>query len=245
MAGHSKWAQIKRKKAANDAKKSKVISKYIRLIAAAARAGGSADPSANASLRNLVDAAKAAGVSGDNIDRLLKRLAGGGEEASSFEEIVYEGYAPGGVAVVVNAVSDNRNRTASEVRHVFSKYGGSLGSTGAVGWQFDRRGYIWLEASSELAQEAAIEAGALDLGESEDGLEIYTDPTEVFAVANVLQAKGFKPEDTEVTLVPQNTISLSADDAHKVLRLIEALEDLDDVEDVYNNLDPASVPSDE
>ncbi|MDX2007900.1 MAG: YebC/PmpR family DNA-binding transcriptional regulator [Meiothermus sp.] len=242
MAGHSKWAQIKRKKAANDAKKSKVVSKYLRLISAAARSGGSADPAANASLRNLVDAAKSAGVPSDNIDRLLKRMAGGEGETSAYEEITYEGYAPGGVALIVNTTSDNRNRTASEVRHVFSKHGGSLGATGAVSWQFDRRGYIWLEANSEAAQEAAIEAGALDIVEDEEGLEIYTDPHEVFSVANFLQGKGFKPEDTEVSLIPQNTMALSPEDAEKVLRMVEALEDLDDVEDVYHNLDPASLP---
>lgn len=245
MAGHSKWAQIKRKKAANDAKKSKVVSKYLRLIQAAARAGHSADPSANAPLRNLVDAAKSAGVPSDNIDRLLKRMAGGDDETSAFEEITYEGYAPGGVAIIVHVSSDNRNRTASEIRHVFTKHGGSLGATGAVSWQFDRRGYIWLEGNSDAAQEAAIEAGALDISEDEEGLEIYTDPHEVYAVANFLQSKKLKPEETQVTLVPQNTMSLSAEDAIKVLRMVEALEDLDDVEDVYTNLDPASIPEGE
>lgn len=245
MAGHSKWAQIKRKKAANDAKKSKVVSKYLRLIQAAARAGNSADPSANAPLRNLVDAAKAAGVPSDNIDRLLKRMAGGDDEASSFEEITYEGYAPGGVALIVHASSDNRNRTASEIRHVFTKHGGSLGASGAVSWQFDRRGYIWLESKSDAAQEAAIEAGALDISESEDGLEVYTDPHDVYAVANFLQSKKLKPEETQVTLVPQNVMALGSEDAEKVLRMVEALEDLDDVEDVYHNLDPASIPDEE
>ena len=245
MAGHSKWAQIKRKKAANDAKKSKIVSKYLRLISAAARSGGSADPAANASLRNLVDAAKAAGVPSDNIDRLLKRFVGGEGEATVFEEITYEGYGTGGVAIIVNTTSDNRNRTASEVRHVFSKHGGSLGALGAVSWQFDRRGYIWLEVNNEAAQEAAIEAGALDIQEDEEGLEIYTDPNEVFGVANFLKTKGFKPEDTEVTMIPQNTMTLSPDEAEKVLRMVEALEDLDDVEDVYTNLDPSSLPDEE
>jgi YebC/PmpR family DNA-binding regulatory protein len=242
MAGHSKWAQIKRKKAANDLKKGKVVSKYMRLIAAAARAGGSADPAANASLRNLIEAAKYEDVPSDNIERLLKRLAGGDEEGSHYEEVVYEGYAPGGVAIIVNAVTDNRQRTVAEVRHVFSKHGGSLGATGAVAWQFDRRGYIWLEESTDAAQEAAIEAGALDLQESEEGLEIYTDPHEVYTVSETLKAKGFKPEDVSITMVPQNVMSLGGEDAEKVLRMVEALEELDDVQDVYTNLDPASVP---
>ncbi len=236
MAGHSKWAQIKRKKAANDLKKGKIVSKYLRLIAAAARAGGSTDPAANVNLRNLIEAARNADVPNDNIERLLKRLAGGDDEASHYEEVVYEGYAPGGVAIIVNALSDNRNRTASEVRHIFSKHGGSLGATGAVSWQFDRRGYIWVEPNSEAAQEAAIEAGALDLQESEEGLEIYTDPHEVYSVANALKAKGFKPEDTEITMVPQNTMSLSQEEAEKVLRMVEALEELEDVQNVYTNL---------
>ncbi len=236
MAGHSKWAQIKRKKAANDLKKGKIVSKYLRLIAAAARAGGSPDPAANVQLRNQIEAARNADVPSDNIERLLKRLAGGEEESSHYEEVVYEGYAPGGVAVIVQALSDNRNRTAAEVRHLFNKYGGSLGATGAVAWQFDRRGYIWLKANSEAAQEAAIEAGAIDLLESEGGLEIYTDPQEVYTVANALKAKGFQPEDVQITLLPQNTVSLSQEEAEKVLRMVEALEDLDDVQNVYTNL---------
>ena len=236
MAGHSKWAQIKRKKAANDLKKGKIVSKYLRLIAAAARAGGSTDPAANVNLRNLIEAARDADVPNDNIERLLKRLAGGDDEGSNYEEIVYEGYAPGGVAIIVQALSDNSNRTASEVRHIFNKHGGSLGATGSVSWQFERRGYIWVEPNSEAAQEAAIEAGAIDLQESEEGLEIYTDPQEVYAVANALKAKGFKPEDTEITMVPQNTMSLSQEEAEKVLRMVEALEELDDVQNVYTNL---------
>ncbi|AWR87622.1 YebC/PmpR family DNA-binding transcriptional regulator [Meiothermus taiwanensis] len=241
MAGHSKWAQIKRKKAANDLKKGKIVSKYLRLIAAAARAGGSTDPAANVNLRNLIEAARDADVPNDNIERLLKRLAGGDDEGSNYEEIVYEGYAPGGVAIIVQALSDNRNRTASEVRHIFNKHGGSLGATGSVSWQFERRGYIWLEPNTEAAQEAAIEAGAIDLQESEEGLEIYTDPQEVYAVANALKAKGFKPEDTEITMVPQNTMSLSQEEAEKVLRMVEALEELDDVQNVYTNLNLENV----
>ncbi|MER3479250.1 MAG: YebC/PmpR family DNA-binding transcriptional regulator [Meiothermus sp.] len=241
MAGHSKWAQIKRKKAANDLKRGKVISKYLRAIAAAARAGGSADPAANVQLRNVIEAARNDDVPGDNIERLLKRLQGGDEEGSNYEEVIYEGYAPGGVAVLVYALTDNRNRTASEVRHVFSKHGGSLGAVGAVAWQFDRRGYIWLGSNTPEAQDAAIEAGALDLQESEGGLEIYTDPHQVYAVANALRAKGFKPEDTEITMIPQNTVLLGEEDAQKVLRMVEALEDLDDTQNVYTNLNLENV----
>ncbi|MER3483013.1 MAG: YebC/PmpR family DNA-binding transcriptional regulator, partial [Meiothermus sp.] len=167
---------------------------------------------------------------------------GGDDEGSHYEEVVYEGYAPGGVAIIVNAVTDNRQRTVAEVRHVFSKHGGSLGASGAVAWQFDRRGYIWLEPNTDAAQEAAIEAGALDLQESEEGLEVYTDPHEVYTVSEALKAKKFKPEDVSITMVPQNVMSLGAEDAEKVLRMTEALEELDDVQDVYTNLDPASIP---
>jgi YebC/PmpR family DNA-binding regulatory protein len=142
-----------------------------------------------------------------------------------------------GVAVIVQALSDNRNRTASEVRHVFNKHGGSLGATGSVSWQFDRRGYIRIAPNSEAAQEAAIEAGALDFQENEEGLVIYTDPQEVYAVANALKAKGFKPEETEITMVPQNTLRLGQEEAEKVLRMVEALEELEDVQNVYTNLD--------
>jgi len=150
--------------------------------------------------------------------------------------VIYEGYAPVGVAVLVYALTDNRNRTASEVRHVFSKHGGSLGAVGAVAWQFERRGYIWLDTDSPEAQDAAIEAGALDLQENEGGLEIYTDPHEVYAVANTLKAKGFHPQDTEITMIPQNTVTLGEEEAQKVLRMVEALEDPDDTQNVYTNL---------
>lgn len=218
-----------------------MISKYLRAITAAARSGGSADPAANVSLRNLIEAAKYEDVPGDNIDRLLARLQGGGEEGSNYEEIVYEGYAPGGVAVLVNALSDNRNRTASDVRHVFAKHGGSLGASGAVAWQFDRRGYLYLNNKSDAAQEAAIELGALDLQEDAEGMEVYTNAGDVYSVSKGLEARGFKPESVEITMVPQNTLKLSSDEAAKVLRLVEALEDLEDVQSVHTNLDPESI----
>ncbi len=241
MAGHSKWAQIKRKKAANDNKRGKLITKHMRAISAAARSGGGPDPAGNVQLRNAIEAAKRDDVPGDNIERLLAKLRGEGEGASKFEEIVYEGYAPGGVALLVFALSDNRNRTASEVRHVFSKHGGSLGSSGAVAWQFERKGLIVLPIAGEEAQEAAIDAGAVDLEESEGLLEVYTEPNEVFNVAQTLEESGFKADSVEITMIPQNTTSLSNDEAQKVLRLIDALEDLDDVQNVYSNLDLSGV----
>ncbi|WP_038045929.1 YebC/PmpR family DNA-binding transcriptional regulator [Thermus caliditerrae] len=240
MAGHSKWAQIKRKKAANDLKRGKIISKHLRAIQAAARAGGSPLPEANVQLRNAIEAARADDVPMDNIERLLQKLQGGGEGAEQFEEIVYEGYAPGGVAVLVYALTDNRNRTAGEVRHVFGKYGGSLGTSGSVAWQFERKGVI-VCPNSEAAQEAAIELGALDLEEEDESLTVYTDPTEAYRIAEALKERGIPVEAVEVVQHPQNTIALAPEEAAKVLRLVEALEDLDDVQHVYTNLDPASL----
>lgn len=240
MAGHSKWAQIKRKKAANDLKRGKIISKHLRAIQAAARAGGSPYPEANVQLRNAIEAARADDVPMENIERLLQKLQGGGEGAEQYEEIVYEGYAPGGVAVLVYALTDNRNRTAGEVRHVFGKYGGSLGTTGSVAWQFERKGVLVCE-NSEAAQEAAIELGALDLEEEGASLTVYTDPAEAYRLAEALKARGVRVEAVEVVQHPQNVVALSPEEAAKVMRLVEALEDLDDVQHVYTNLDPESL----
>ena len=241
MAGHSKWAQIKRKKAANDAKRGKLITKHMRAIQAAARSGGSPDPAANVQLRNAIEAARRDDVPMDNIERLLAKLRGEGEGATRFEEVTYEGYAPGGVAVLVFALTDNRNRTAGEVRHVFSKHGGSLGTSGSVAWQFDRKGLIVLRDTSEEAQELAIELGAEDLSEEGEVLEVYVPAQEVYAVAKAFEEKGYKPETAEIAMIPQNPVKLAPDEAAKVLRLVEALEDLDDVQAVYTNLDPESV----
>ena len=241
MAGHSKWAQIKRKKAANDAKRGKLITKHMRAISAAARSGGGPDPAGNVQLRNAIEAAKRDDVPAENIDRLLAKLRGEGDGATKYEDIVYEGYAPGGVALLVMALTDNRNRTAGEVRHVFTKHGGSLGASGAVAWQFERKGLIVLSVASEEAEEAAIDAGAIDLEESDGVLEVYTEPNEVYNVARTLEEAGFKPDSVEITMIPQNTTALSQEDAQKVLRMIEALEDLDDVQNVYSNLDLTGV----
>jgi len=240
MAGHSKWAQIKRKKAANDLKRGKIISKHLRAIQAAARAGGSPYPEANVQLRNAIEAARAEDVPMENIERLLQKLQGGGEGAEQYEEVVYEGYAPGGVAVLVYALTDNRNRTASEVRHVFTKHGGSLGTSGSVAWQFERKGILVCE-NSEAAQEAAIELGAWDLEEEGESLTVYTDPADVYRIAEELRRRGVRVEAVEVAQHPQNTVTLPPEEAAKVMRLVEALEDLDDVQHVYTNLDPAGL----
>ena len=240
MAGHSKWAQIKRKKAANDLKRGKIISKHLRAIQAAARAGGSPYPEANIQLRNAIEAARADDVPMENIERLLQKLQGGGDNAEQYEEVVYEGYAPGGVAVLVYALTDNRNRTAGEVRHVFSKHGGSLGTSGSVAWQFERKGILVVPNTLE-AQELAIELGALDLEEEGETLTVYTEPSEAYRIGEVFKEKGILPLNVEVAQHPQNVVSLLPEEAAKVMRLVEALEDLDDVQHVYTNLDPASL----
>ncbi len=245
MAGHSKWAQIKRKKAINDNKKGKVVTKYMRLIAAAARAGGSADPSINPSLRNLIEAAKYEDVPNDNIDRLLKRLAGGDDAEAQYEEINYEGYAPGGVALIVSALTNNRVRTIAEVRHAFSKNGGSIGTEGAVSWQFDKRGYMWVDGNTEATQEAAMDAGALDIQESEDGLELYTETSDIYRIVEELRGRKLKVDNIEITMVPQNTMDLSTEDAAKVMKLVDALEGLDDVQSVYTNLNMENLETEE
>ncbi len=237
MAGHSKWAQIKRKKGANDKKRSAMISKHLRAIATAVRSGGSDDPNGNLTLKNAVAAAKADSVPADNIANAIKRAAGAGESAQDFKEVTYEGYGPGGTAIFIEALTDNVNRTVADVRAVFNKRGGTLGNSGSVAWQFEKKGVILLADSSDAAQEAAIEHGAEDLQVSEEGLELTTDPTELYAVQDALTAAGFTPESAALSRIPSNTVAVSADDAAKLLRIVDALEELDDVQNVYTNAD--------
>ena len=229
MAGHSKWSQIKRKKAVNDNQRGKTISKHIRAVQAAVREGGSGDPAANLPLKNALAAAKSDDVPQDNIDRAIERALGGGE-GNSFDEVAYEGYGPAGVALLVEALTDNRNRTVAEVRHVFSKYGGNM--SGSTAWQFESKGVIVLGDTSEGTQELAIELGADDL-EADELLTIYTGPTELYTVLEGLQARGLEAEVAQLTKIAQTETELSAGDADKLVRLIEALEDLDDVQSVY------------
>lgn len=242
MAGHSKWANIKHKKAAQDAKRGKVFTRLIREITVAARSGGS-DPNENPRLRLAWDRALAANMPKDNIERAAKR--GAGElEGESVEEMRYEGYGAGGVAIMVDTMSDNRNRTVGEVRHAFSKHGGNLGTSGSVAFQFEERGIIRYEDTSqeEAILELAIEAGADDVIADEDGIEVLTSPNEYATVYNALVAGGFETEDSEVTMRAENLSPVSEDDAPKVLKLIDALEELDDVQNVYTNADfPSSV----
>ena len=238
MAGHSKWTQIKRKKAKLDAKRGKLFTKGIKEIQVAARIGGG-DPEGNPRLRAAILAAKAVNMPQDNIDRAIKKAVGeaGGVE---YEEVTYEGYGPGGAAVYVETLTDNRNRTVGEVRHTFSKYGGNMGESGCVGWMFTRRGVIALEAEKadeDRVIEVALEAGAVDVSNDGGTLEVLTDPFRVEEVRDALEKAGLPVESAEVAMVPQNTVSLVGRQAETCMKLIEMLEDNDDVQNVYTNAD--------
>ncbi|MFO8151306.1 MAG: YebC/PmpR family DNA-binding transcriptional regulator [Trueperaceae bacterium] len=235
MAGHNKWSQIKRKKAANDNQRGKAISKHIRAIQSAVREGGGGDPGANLPLKNALAAAKSDNVPVDNIDRAIERALGGAEGGAAFETVMYEGYGPGGVAVLVEALTDNRNRTVGEVRHVFSKRGGNL--SGSVAWQFETKGLIVVERDDEDVAEAAIEAGAEDIEVEEGATTIYTAPTALYDVVDAMQSAGFEPQVSQLTKVPQTTTALAADAAARVVSFLEALEELDDVQNVYSTAD--------
>ena len=238
LAGHSKWSQIKRKKAANDKERSKAISKHIRAIQAAVREGGGGDPSANLPLKNALSAAKTDDVPLDNIERAIERALGGAEGAG-FDEVMYEGYGPSGVAVLIEALTDNRNRTVAEVRHAFSKHDGNM--SGATAWQFDAKGVIVVKDTSEQVQELAIELGAEDLEVEDDLLTVYTEPTELYALVEGFQNQGLEPEVSQLTKLPQTMTRIGDEDAAKVMRLLEALEELDDVQNVYSTADLSGV----
>lgn len=238
MAGHSKWAQIKRKKAVLDRQRGKVISKHIRAIQSAVRAGGSGDPSVNLPLKNALAAAKTDNVPIDNIDRAVERALGGGE-GGNFDEVLYEGYGPGGVAMLVEALTDNRNRTVGEVRHVFSKHGGNL--SGSTAWQFDSKGLIIIEGEHDSLMDVAIDLGAEDIEVEDGAVTIYTAPTDLYEIVDGLQARGIEAAVAQLTRVPQTQTPVPDDDARKVMNLMEALEDLDDVQNVYSTADLDSV----
>jgi YebC/PmpR family DNA-binding regulatory protein len=234
LAGHSKWSQIKRKKAANDKQRGKIISKHLRAIQSAVREGGG-DPSVNVALKNALGAAKADDVPADNIDRAIERALGG-TDGGAYDAVAYEGYGPSGVAFLIEALTDNRNRTVAEVRHVFSKHGATM--SGSTAWQFDAVGVLVYEHADDGAQEAAIDHGAIDLEVDEDGaLTVYTEPTELYRVADALREAAGEPAVAQLTKIPQTRAALDAGDAAKVERLIDALEDLDDVQNVYTTAD--------
>ena len=238
MAGHSKWANIQHRKKAQDAKRGKIFTRLIREISVAARQGGG-DPDANPRLRLAIDKANAANVPKDTVDRAIKK-ATGELEGVEYEEIRYEGYAPGGVAVMVDCLTDNRNRTVAEVRHAFTKYGGNLGTDGSVGFLFNKQGVITFGpgASEEKIMEAALEGGAEDIVTGDDGsIEVLTDPDAFHDVKDALVSAGLEPDDAEVTMRAATTVELDEDGGRKVLNVLDVLEDLDDTQNVYSNAD--------
>ena len=238
MSGHSKWSQIKRQKGVNDAKRGAVFTKVARDIAIAARAGG-ADPDGNFKLRLAIEKARGVNMPADNIKRAIERGTGGGE-TEQFEEITYEGYGPGGVAILVEAATDNRNRTAADVRAIFTKHGGQLAVSGAVAWQFEQRGLITLPLGGQDPDDLAlmaIDAGAADVDTDADTIEVYTGHTELEAVRRALEAAGVRIASAELIMQPTNTIEVDAAKARGNLRLIEHLEDHEDVQRVTGNFE--------
>lgn len=244
MAGHSKWAQIKRKKAANDAKRGQHFTKLIREITVAARSGGG-DPGMNPRLRLAVDTAKAANMPAENIDRAIRKGTGD-LEGVQYQEIAYEGYGHGGAALYIETLTDNPNRTVAEIRFTMNKYGGSLGTSGSVAWQFERQGQIYVDAArcdEETTMLAALEAGALDLERADDQFVISTGMTEFAQVQETLRSEGIAVTGAELAMVPKNFVDVKGEDAQKLVRLMEMLEDLDDVQKVWTNaeLDEAAL----
>jgi YebC/PmpR family DNA-binding regulatory protein len=238
VSGHSKWSSIKHKKGKEDARRGKLFSKLARAIMVAAKEGGP-DPSANAALYNAVEKARSYSMPKDNIERAIQRGAGtGGGE--SFVAILYEGYGPNGVAIIVEALTDNRNRTAADVRNIFAKHGGSLAQPGAVSWIFERRGSIVVDANKHGEDDvmtAAIEAGADDVVADGDQFEVLTQPADLAAVRDAMQAAGIEVEEAVLTMVPKNTVTLEEKDARKTMKIVDALEDSDDVQEVHANFD--------
>ena len=239
MSGHSKWHSIKHKKGALDAKRGKMFTKLIKEITVAARTGGSGDVDSNARLRKAVTDAKAQNMPNDTIDRAIKR--GTGElEGAAYDEVTYEGYGPNGVAVMVEAMTDNRNRTVAEIRHIFSKNGGNMGEAGSVGWMFDKKGYFVVDKAAKSEDELfeiAIEAGADDMQDDGEVFEIFTTPDNFESVSDAMKKAGIEPQAAEVSMIPQNYIKLEGADAKTMMKLYDALDDNDDVQRVYANFD--------
>ncbi|KAA0258006.1 YebC/PmpR family DNA-binding transcriptional regulator [Deferribacter autotrophicus] len=238
MAGHSKWANIKHRKAAQDAKKGKIFTKIARELTVAAKMGGS-DPEMNPRLRVALEKAKAANMPKENVERAIKKGTGEGNEAN-YEDVIYEGYGPGGVAIMVQALTDNKNRTVAEVRSTLTKKGGSLGEAGCVSWLFEKKGIIGIKKDiidEDTLMDIVLEAGAEDLKVENENYEVVTEPSEYYNVKKALEEKGIAIEYAELTMRPKNTVKVEGEDAKKLLALIEALEDLDDVQEVYANFD--------
>ena len=238
MAGHSKWANIQHRKKAQDAKRGKLFTKLIREITVAARMGGP-DPDSNPRLRAAIDKGLGSNMTKDTIERAIKRGAGA-SDGENYEEVRYEGYGPGGLAVMVDCLTDNRNRTVAEVRHAFTKAGGNLGTDGSVAYLFTKTGTLTFAPGSDedRIMEVALDAGAEDVQSSEDGsIEVTTTPEEFMNVKDAMTAAGLEPEMAEITMTPSTTVDLDLESAEKVMRLVDTLEDLDDVQNVYTNAD--------
>ncbi|HPT82297.1 MAG TPA: YebC/PmpR family DNA-binding transcriptional regulator [Limnochordia bacterium] len=237
MAGHSKWANIKHKKAKEDAKRGQMFTKVARKITVAAKEGGP-DPATNVRLRLAIDEARSINMPNDNIERAIQRAVGG-LEGVSYSEVFYEGYGPNGVAILLHTLTDNRNRTAGELRHRFSKFGGNLGESGCVAWMFERRGLLVIERGADVDEDEvmllALEAGAEDVVVDGDVMEIHTDPSEFIRIKEALEGQGLAFVGAEISFIPQNTVQINQEQAEKVERLIELLEELDEVQEVYAN----------
>jgi YebC/PmpR family DNA-binding regulatory protein len=238
VAGHSKWAQIKRKKGAADAKRGQLFTKLARAITVAARDGGG-DPEGNAALANAIEKAKSLRMPKDNIERAIAKGTGAGSDAAAIEAVTYEGYGPGGVAILVECLTDNRNRTAAEVRHLFGRADASLGEPGSVAWMFEKKGVVLVDGQrySEDDLIVAIDAGAEDVSADGDSLRIVCEAGDLRAVREVLDGSGVEVQSTEQSMVPKTTVMVEADDARKLLRLLDALDDHDDVDQAHANFD--------
>jgi YebC/PmpR family DNA-binding regulatory protein len=238
MAGHSKWAQIKRKKGVTDARRGQLFTKLARAITIAARDGGG-DPDGNAALANAIDKAKALRMPKDNIERAIAKGTGAGADAAAIESVTYEGYGPGGVAILIECLTDNRNRTAADIRHMFSRADASLGEPGSVAWMFDKKGVLLVDAArwSEDDLMPAIDAGAEDLVEEGDSIRVTCEPSRLRPVREALEQAGIDVQSTELTMVPRTVVDLDANDARKLLRLLDSLDEQDDVDQVHANFD--------
>lgn len=240
MSGHNKWSTIKQKKGKNDAARAKIFTKIGRELIVAVKEGGSADPSVNSKLRDVIAKAKAANVPNDNIDRIIKKAAGDGDSAN-YESVTYEGYGPSGVAVIVEALTDNRNRTAGEVRHYFDKFGGNMGTQGCVTFMFERKGVLIidreeLEKDEDTVMEDALEAGAADFETEEDVFTVYTDPADFGAVRDEIASKGYEFASAEIEMVPTTYTTLTSDDDKvNMQKMLDMFEDNDDIQNVWHN----------
>ncbi|MGI9040237.1 MAG: YebC/PmpR family DNA-binding transcriptional regulator [Gemmatimonadales bacterium] len=238
MAGHNKWKQIKRKKAVTDARRASSWTKVIREITVAAKSGGG-DPGGNPRLRTAIDAAKAVNMPNENIERAIKK--GTGElEGNVYEELTYEGYGPGGAAIFIEVTTDNANRTVAEIRHAFSRNGGNLGASNSVGWMFDKKGQIYLDAArygEDASLEAALDAGAEDFTREGEQYVVTTAPSAFHSVQDAIKARRLEIDSAELAMVPRNTVKVEGADAERILRLVEVLEELDDVSKVFSNFD--------